>query len=713
MPAPALPSSSRKGRRIPTDAEMTSNARAWRDSVQWACQNIQKDLGNGNRMRETAALWSKQLFIKRGLRMSPDRLRHKYGEWLVDPEGALVNWSMIGKPPERRHLPDAIVAQFWGTYLKMADKASKDAAWRVIMQKLIGGEALNGGLTWGSLWLTLHPGRDLPRACPWNMHNPPKGWSLTSFAESECPSDLAIIAATKGIGAARALAAKDCGVKMDWASLRIGECYMIDDHDPDFYCWVQGQIVALRLIVLIEVRTRRVLAYVVRPRLVEEDGNKRSITHRDVMHLLAGWLFKFGVPRDFPSVLHMENAAATVSDALIEIMERLTGGRLSVDKTALYSGVVQKASFRQSGGTPTGKAPLESKFRLFDIELALIRGQKGRNFIFKPEEIDGRLQYTQGLLKTARELPDAERVTLAKFVMDGPHKLPFTNLREAHEEIAAAITRMDCRTWHEMEGFLTIHEFRTAADSSIFYPLTPEHVHLLPSEEKKVVQLFTSYPLELQNLMAGTGRGQWGRERVESSAECWERLRDTVKWAEISESAVFDMLLDAKPVEYRGHGVIRLTLQGQSMEYRGAIQASAGDKVVCRFNADNAGMIWVQDRAGRVLGSMQRMERVGFHDEETLRERVEFKEITIQHALQQVRMFEMNNPDAVREIQDNAETAALVSALSDRARTPGNVATIISETSDELVDAMTAGRRSTKRKPSTKRDSAASFLQNL
>lgn len=708
---------------IPYD-QLTDSGRAWRDSVEWACINMRRAMSAGNGARATASEWSARLFNERSLRMSPDRLRHVYGEWIrlgeqavrggktfeEGAEAALINRRLLGRVPERRLLPQSVVAQFWAIYLDMKDKASKEAAWASLIEKLRSGEALNGGLTWQRLWLRLHSAAELPAACPWNHHNPPPGWSLSSFAAKDCPSDLVIALANKGMGAARALAAKDAGIRMDWGSLKVGECYMIDDHDVDFLCLVEGQMVRLRLIVLIEVRTRRVMAYIARPRLKEEDGTQRSITRRDVMHLLAGWLYKFGVPRDYPCVLHVENAAATVSDAMAEVMARITGGRLRVDKTALYSGVVKMASFKQSGGTPTGKPVIESMFRRFDGYLAHVRGATGRNYIHRPEELAGRLQSTQALIERARDLPALAASDLAQLTLNGSLKFPFPSLREAHAEIGEAIQLMDARTWHEMEGFLQIPEFRTSPDSSLFYPLHRDLFDTLSKDAQGIVQEFFTYPEALQRRMSGTDRGEWGRVRAESSAECWLRLARGVPWLSISQAAVFDLLCDAKTVEYRGTNSVRLDIYGHACEFRGNLTANAGDKIVCRYNAEAPEALWIQDPLGRLLGTMKRVERIGFHDADAHREAATFKAVALAHAVQQVRMFELNDPAALREIQDRANLAAMMDAFEGEHARPIPSAMLTSETSDALV-AAAEGRRLSE--VPTRQDSAAKFLKNL
>lgn len=676
---------------------LTDRAREWMEHVKWACLNLQAELKRGMKKRPAAVLWSRQLLEQRQFTLSAERLRKLFDAWLKQrgddlaagvPEGiagdkALVNERLCGRAA-KRNIPAAVIARFWSLYLDMKDKASVQAAWRSLMRKFCDGEVIAKGITWRTIFMREHPADDIPAVCPWSLHRPPPGWSMSNFAQLPKPDDVTRALALRGIGAAKAVLAKTAGVNIDWNSLRIGECYFIDDHDLDFRCIVGGQIVRLRLIVLREARTRRTLAYVARPRLKEEDGTQRSVTRRDVQHLLAGWLYHFGIPRDFECFLHCENAAAAVSEDFEQMLLRVSGGRLRIDRTAVYRGVVQNAGFTQSGGTPTGKAMIESSFRLLDLELAHVRGATGRNYIFKPEEHEGRLGATRKLLDRINTLSIPDRNEVAEMMQAGDLKLPFPSIWEAHHELSLAIQRMDARTWHDCEGFLTVHEFRTSPDSAIYYPLNKELLPSLDSAALGIVRDFFSFPESLQNRMLG----EWGRKRAESPAECWMRLMPSIKWARISDASLFELMLDTVVIEYKGQGGVKCEIGGNKIEFRGDIDAQPGQRVRLRTNFDNPFAAWAQDEAGRVLGMLERVERIAYHDAQTMRERAEFKAVQLARATQTIRVLEAHDPDAMQRMSDNAFAEHLLTTLEGDKPTPS--ATISSPTSDRLLAAVEA-----------------------
>jgi len=666
-------------------SQLTERGRKDFEAKKWAMLNIQEALNNGSKKRPACEHIASELRTEYHLELSGERLRKLYDKWEKEGDAPLVSGLLKGKKQARK-IPTKVIQMYWSLYLDMKDKASKDGAWRHLMDRLCRGETLSGDITWQRLWLELHPTAELPLACPWNHHNPPPGWTKSTFTSLPEPDDITQALMLRGMAGAKALLAQQTGIRIDWSTLRIGECYMIDDHDPDLYCIVNHQIVRLRLIVLIEVRTRRVLAYVVRPRTTDDDGTMRSITRRDVQHLLAGWLWKFGLPRDYDCTLFMENAAATVSDIYSEILGRVTGGRLSTHKTALYDHVVRQ--YREHGGTPTGKPQIESKFRLFETYLSHCRGWTGRNYLSKPQELEDRKVETRKLLNRMDALPSSARDELAEAVKNDSMRLPFMTLWEAHQKIGEAFALMDSRKWHEMEGFLRICEFRTAPDSVIYYPLNAELLPLQNSDARQTIREFLDSPKNWQDKFLA-----WGRERSESSAECWTRLAAQTPWVKISENSMYELLLDHKPTEWNGTGSVRIDVAGSTVEFRplpGALplQIPAKSKVLIRYNEDAPELAIIQDPAGRVLGSLLRSDRTHYHDLEGKRQQAEFKAVTLAHALQEVKVYDSLNPASIRELEDRENIAAFMSPFEGDHAAVIPAATVTNDASDQLAAAV-------------------------
>jgi hypothetical protein len=681
-------------------SQLTERGRKDFAAKKWAVLNIQSGLSHGQKLRPLCLQYASALRTEFALDLGDEQLRKLFYKWDKEGDEKLISGLLKGKK-QARLIPAKVIQMYWSIYLDMKDKASKDGAWRHLMDRLCKGETLSGGITWQRLWLELHPTAELPLACPWNHHNAPPGWTKSTFTSLPEPDELVQALMLRGMAGAKALLAQTAGIRIDWSTLRLGECYMIDDHDPDLYCIVNHQIVRLRLIVLIEVRSRRVLAYVVRPRTTDDDGTMRSITRRDVQHLLAGWLWKFGLPRDFKSTLHMENAAATVNDFYSDILGRVTGGRLSTHKTALYDHVVRQ--YREHGGTPTGKPQIESKFRLFETCLSHSRGWTGRNYLSKPQELEDRKLETRKLLKRMEALPAQVQEELTSKVQHDEMRLPFLSLWEAHEQIGHAFAAMDTRMWHEMEGFLRVREFRTAPDSVLYYPLNPELLPLQNRDARETIQTFLSTPIDWQNKFLA-----WGRERAESSAECWQRLAAQQPWVKIGENSMYELLMDHKASEWNGTGSVRIEVAGRAVEFRPLkdalpLQIQAKSKVIVRYNEDAPELAIIQDAAGRVLGSLLRSDRTHYHDLEGKRGQAEFKAVTLAHALQEVKVYDSLNPESIRELKDRETVAAFMSPFEGEHGAVTPEATITDAQSDALVQAVAAAQQQ-QPKPVSARD---------
>ncbi len=660
--------------------DMTTTARRRFDILKRTVLQIDVAAMAGGKLRPLYNDYAADLG-KIGYVISAERLRKRYEKWRASgrEDETLIDLRLCGGKLGRKikpasALPESVIQLYHAQRQRMADKDPCRASWRWIITRLITGEPIAGVGTWQTLFMRLNPAEELPPSCPWNYHNPPPGWSLSNFRKLPGPTAVADALATDGVGAAKALLAKTAGVRIDWQTLRPMELVWFDDHDLDFGCIVSGQIVRLRLIMARDARTRRILSYGVRPRLKDEEGRRQSITRRDMQHLVAGLLFTFGLPKDYPILLLVENAAATIAREFHPVLDRVTQGRVKVDYTGLYNQAVRIGGYAEKGGSPTGKANHESGFKLFDIELAHVRGQFGSNYTVKPDEVDPRMRATQNLLKDPNiaALVDSQNTAL---------RLPFPDLFEAHREVHLALQRIDHRTWHEMEGFLTIHEFRFSKSDPQFRPLHSAHFQFLSADLKEDIKSFLEAPENLQNRWLS-----YGRKRSESAAECWQRLTSQTPFLGLSKNALGELLLDvSKPQIYAGTNTIRLEIDGKKHEFRGLEHdLQPGQSFIARYNQDNPQSIYLQDCAGRQLGWMDRSDRLHYHDVEGRRAAMEFQAIELHHAMHEVRTMQMAHPDALAELRDQQGLHLLGNVNG----IPVPVDTLESPSSDELVNAI-------------------------
>lgn len=630
---------------------MTEGARRKFYALQKVMQHMKAAHMAGGKVRKLSSHHALQLSAA-GFKISADRLRKKFDAWRAHGDGVLIDLKLCGGSLIKRQrsasrIPARVVQLWHAERQRRADKDKDAAAWRWVLTRLMGGEELEGVGTWRALWFDLNPHADEPENCPWNFHRPPPGWSLASFRRQPAPTDMADALATQGFGKAKSIASRVSGVNIDWSSLRPMELVAFDDVRLDFsvIVWDNGraQIVPVVLLVARDVATRRVLGVAVRPRTVDDDGTMKHIRRRDMQHLAAGVLFTHGLPRDYDVTFLVENSTATFMAEFEDVLGRATQGRVKVDKTGLFSKAVRLGGFFETGGAPNAKAIHESSFRLLHIELANVRGQMGRNYHVKHGEHDPRLMATMKLLRA----PNAEALTNRE---GPPVLLPFPDIWEAHRELNLALRRIDARTKHDLEGFIETTGFCMSSGDPVFRPLHPALYAIQPPEIRRDIDEFLKLPAGFQNRLLEYG----GPARKESPAQRWERLVFDTPFVKLSQASLFELFLDvSKPFEYNGANSVRLEILGQKIEFRGRDhELVAGLKYSARFNAENPRLIFIQDSVGRVLGTMDRSDRIHWHDVECRKAAMEDQAITLAHAVQEVQTLQMSHPDAMRELRD-------------------------------------------------------------
>jgi hypothetical protein len=672
---------------------MTDAARLKFDVLKSVMIQLSKERGKGGRLRRLAPIYASQL-SEAGVEMSGERLRKKFNEWERLGDRALIDLRLCGgglsvRQKAKTRIPARVLALWHAERHQRADKDKDAAAWRWLIQRLAEGHHLEGVGTWQDLWFELHPHDGMPSACPWSVHRPPPGWTLSNFQRQPGPSLIADAMAIEGYGKAKSLASRHAGVNIDWSSLRPMELVFFDDVELDFKAIVDGQIVTLVLLMARDARSRRILAYGVRPRL-RTDGIRVNVTRRDMQHLIAGLLYTFGLPRDYDVKLIVENAAAAVCAEFEPVLSRATQGRVTVDRTGVYDKAVKVLGFSEKSGSPNAKALHESGFRLMHIELANVRGQKGRNYMHKPGDADGRDAETMRMLKNA----DAG----ALINPDGsPLMLPYCDLWEAHEEVNKALRRIDARTVHDMEGFLTVNQFRFSDGDPVFRPLNPELFSLQSAAIQADIQTFLTLPQELQNRFLS-----YATPRRESPAECWQRLVQVTPFIGLSKGSLFEMMMDvSKPFEYVGTNAVKLDIFKQRLEFTGADhELVPGCVYHARFNADNPEQIWLQDLAGRCVGTMARAERLDWHDLDGRKRAMGLQLHVLAEAQKEVQTLQLSHPAAIRELQSRERSLHLLNP------TPQGIPVSSGEieASGDLLEAVSTGKRAPKPKAQTEAD---------
>ena len=532
---------------------------------------------------------------------SAERLKKHFYAWRHLGMAALIDHRQCGgcgvmgcSWARSSRLPVAVVDR-WAGEAGTNDKRALKEAWRVILRELVSGKPVVEGVTWQTLHMEVWPGLALASACPWSVNHPPPGWSLANFMAKK-PVKSVYLAMKKGAAAAWN---NTPDVRMDLGELRPFEAVVFDDHDLDFNVQVwddrgKVQVVKMTGLFAMDVATGAVIEFGLRPAILREDGTRMGVTTRDMQHLVAHILARYGFPLDYQMTLIVENAAAALTEETERLIVSRTGGQVQVRRTGVHFGAVNVRGFPERWGAPRGKAWVESWFNLFDITLGGVKGQKGSNWTVKPGHTDGALALAEKMAAIVTAHPDLAHQ------LEGP--LHWAS--DAHWIVKGAIDAINGRTDHGMERHQMVTEWRFAPSDPVAKPTRV--VPGMDAAMRQSVEWFASQPLDVQTLLINNH----GVPRRESPVEKMGRMWRREKFAVIPPDTLLDLLMDSAPAIYRGGEVIdvevgrsraRKVLRFVKTEQSQVL--ALGAEVVVRLDVERPGAgAWLHDAKERFLG---------------------------------------------------------------------------------------------------------------
>ncbi len=625
---------------------------AGREKFQWLL-NFMREIAKARKVQPACRLIAERLQRAGGIqgRISAERLRKIWNAYCEDGESALVDHNLCGGKcglPDCPGRPEAMLApetvEAWIKLAEGNDKNSLRWAHRTLIGKLSAGEPIAGVGTWRALYARLYPFRPLPAQCPWNNHRPPFGWSLPSFMDKK-PASHEYLLAKKGLAAAGNALALALPMRTDLSGLRFMEVVVFDDHRLDCKAWIVrningrrcSQIVELWSVFALDLATRTVLAWGVRPRAVRDDGTKESITRRDMQHLIAGMLGTHGFPQDYLCTLLVENAAAAVTTQVETDLLRITRERVVVHRAGVGSG--RSIGFAEKFGLPRDKRWIESFFNLLEIEIGSIKGQMGATYERKRGDFPARLALGEKLarLDLMEAIPAEAR--------------PFDSIEEVIAQVHDAILRMENRHDHALVNFAEVREWRVSADDAWKSCADP---------------FFLNLPIEQQNALLA--HESTGLLRKEKPAERRLRLHDPAAQARLGECDLAFLFMDVVTIEkYLGADGITFEHGGRTYDFAGSRhRAQVGQKLVVRFDADHPAQCILEDELGRRLGFMQQRRAPGFFEREFIAEQQGMRQKALGSALKNVRV---RHADRLESQAMNAAATILAAELAPPAHT--------------------------------------------
>lgn len=277
-------------------------------------------------------------------------------------------------------------------------------------------------------------------------------WSYSTVCRHKPPRTLRALG-NRGAAAHKAIGAH---VSLNYARLRKGELYTLDDVRLDIVCIDEatGEAIEVVLYVFMEVGSRAIVAYVMKP--------AAAIQQEDVDELVAHALQVpgFGLGIDYLTHILFERGATACSDGAKAVLEGVTGGRIKVHKTGMIGGVRWLGGPRDKArGNAAGKAVIESFNRWLHYALLHLPGQRGNHADNQPASMGdlGQARYhTSTGQRTMKGTLIDQAEQLAQFqVLTGQRvklKLPMLYLFELNEAVREAIKRHNTEAGHDYRG---------------------------------------------------------------------------------------------------------------------------------------------------------------------------------------------------------------------------------------------------------------------
>lgn len=599
-----------------------------------------------NLRREAEALAFRLRHVKG---FSESSLVAHYYAWKADGWKALRKGHHVNKSP----LP----ADFLEYWRALCEKNARSIvrAKEKLFARWFQGEAIPGYGTWVEWWHATRPLEDAPRVCP----GVPDGWSKTTLYEA-APSKIERTWATRGLAAVKPLLPT---LIRDTSKLLPLQLLTMDDFETDQRAFARNprtrewQLVKVTGIAVMDVATRRVIALLMKPRFVDEDGKMEAITRAEVRLLFFQVLRDYGIP-DGGMTWLVENAAAAITTELQMTVRNLFGERVQITRTGLIHDKVFANGFIERGGKPQQKGWIESRFNLVHNEAADLPGQKGANYLVKPGDYEAKVQYTEHLIGQGKKDAKLSEEQIARL------RLPF---KSADELIAFYMSelfpKLDARVEHKMGGFELLRRWRRS-----------EHDTWHEWEE-----------------LAGVPQDQWEslqwfpRELRESSRMRWDRLIKNVKTTKVADHVLMMLLLTPKAVKTRKTGItIHHNGKGYSFADKRALalRLPEGTEVLCYFDPARPHSVHVCDLEGRYLVELRSL-HVDITDQAAMDDATAHISELYNTILSGIRARPLHAAADRKQLEDREHNAAIVAenapALPAGDETPENEAALPAE----------------------------------
>lgn len=494
-------------------------------------------------------------------------------------------------------------AEFVGHWqgLCLGNRRKVRPAWRRLVEGFCGGAEVPGVGTWRDLYLKefgLLPAEGEP--CPWDVRNPPPGWSLRSMMRL-APDPFAMEAARRGMADAKA--AFGLMVRRTRAGVPCCAVVEIDDFVYELKVVYSGNLSPQRVVGLhaLDRRTAHEICHFMKVVREREDGTRETLVSAWAKYIYHYVLCLSGIP-DGGCVLRGERGTARTDAefdaalALVNAWRASQGlGKVSFDGGALQNAPLAKGLHDGAAkGNPRHKGSVEQWHATLKNEMGRLLGEIGGGRGVKPDE--------EGAM-----VREAKRLSMMAFARGLPSEAmasPFMSWRDFQAEAEEIHRRIDERTLHDLEGWeecgYVAGEFRLKAEASW---RSVKALREMSPEEAGAV-----------SAMVQAGYAEY-RERRLSPREAWEREKASLRT--VPEYLAPQLLGKSLRVVAKVGERMQFSYTDQNLGSKIVVAAVAGGKLLDRgreyqlwVNPLDSGKAYVCDMEGTYLGTAKVMQAV-------------------------------------------------------------------------------------------------------
>lgn len=254
-------------------------------------------------------------------------------------------------------------------------------------------------------WAKNRPTREFPcRAIAFD-EDFPTGWTDRNIHNILPKQRTALTIAKRGFVAAHGKFRAQ--LLRDTSKLKPMQLITFDDVRLDIQalCDYEGRVQPcyVHAIFALDVGTRKIISWLIKPRLERSDGSHMGLDRADTKALLLG-ILGGAIPRDYKMRFLMENASATLEVADRNLLQSIFRDNIEFKATGLTRfDLIKSCGFIEKGGQPWWKGWIEALFRKLHTIMNLLPGTTGNRYDNKPGELESKCKYCLQVLRAAKK----------------------------------------------------------------------------------------------------------------------------------------------------------------------------------------------------------------------------------------------------------------------------------------------------------------------